>query len=109
MAEPFQILLLNLIQNTSTKSCDAASLHLSYFNDDSLDYCSVRLKDASAGYTLAIAIILWFTVLFANFAEAIAEGKARHRPTLRAAKDVEAHKYRQQTKRMQSQWYLPQL
>ena len=29
------------------------------------------LKDAPSGYTLAIAIILWFTVLFANFAEAV--------------------------------------
>lgn len=28
-------------------------------------------------YTLAIAIILWFTVLFANFAEAIAEGRGK--------------------------------
>ena len=63
------------------------------------------LKDASAGYTLAIAIILWFTVLFANFAE------ARHRPTLcaRQKKMWKPIKYRQQTKRMQSQWYLPQL
>ena len=37
------------------------------------------LKDAPSGYTLAIAVILWFTVLFANFAEAIAEAEARHR------------------------------
>lgn len=35
------------------------------------------LKDAPSGYTLAIAIILWFTVLFANFAEAIAEGRGK--------------------------------
>ena len=27
------------------------------------------LKDASSGYTLAIAVILWFTCIFANFAE----------------------------------------
>lgn len=33
------------------------------------------IKDAPSGYTLAIAVILWFTVLFANFAEAIAEGR----------------------------------
>ena len=33
------------------------------------------LKDAAPGYILAIAVILWFTVLFANFAEAIAEGR----------------------------------
>lgn len=52
------------------------------------------LKDASSGYTLAIAIILWFTVLFANFAEAIAEGRGKAQAdSLRAAKkDVEAHK-----------------
>ena len=35
------------------------------------------LKDASSGYTLAITIILWFTCIFANFAEAIAEGHGK--------------------------------
>lgn len=52
------------------------------------------IKDAGAGYTLAIAIILWFTVLFANFAEAIAEGRGKAQAeSLRAAKkNVEAHK-----------------
>ena len=35
------------------------------------------IRDENAGYTLAIALILWFTVLFANFAEAIAEGRGR--------------------------------
>ena len=35
------------------------------------------LKDASSGYTFAIAVILWFTVLYANFAEAIAEGRGK--------------------------------
>lgn len=29
-----------------------------------------------SAFACAIAVILWFTVLFANFAEAIAEGKA---------------------------------
>ena len=29
------------------------------------------IRDAGFGYTLSIALILWFTVLFANFAEAI--------------------------------------
>lgn len=33
------------------------------------------ISDEKSGYTLAIALILWFTVLFANFAEAIAEGR----------------------------------
>lgn len=52
------------------------------------------LKDAPASYTLAIAIILWFTVLFANFAEAIAEGRGKAQAdSLRASKrDVDAHK-----------------
>ncbi|OYY75460.1 MAG: potassium-transporting ATPase subunit B [Gammaproteobacteria bacterium 28-57-27] len=31
----------------------------------------------SSGFTLAIALWLWFTVLFANFAEAIAEGRSK--------------------------------
>lgn len=35
------------------------------------------IKDASSGYILGIAVILWFTVLFANFAEAIAEGRGK--------------------------------
>lgn len=52
------------------------------------------LKDAPSGYTLSIAIILWFTVLFANFAEAIAEGRGKAQAdSLRASrKDVDAHK-----------------
>lgn len=52
------------------------------------------IKDASSGYTLAVAIILWFTVLFANFAEAIAEGRGKAQAdALRASrKDVQAHK-----------------
>lgn len=47
-----------------------------------------------SGFVLAIAVILWFTCLFANFAEAIAEGRGKAQAdALRAAKrDVEAHK-----------------
>lgn len=53
-----------------------------------------KIQDAPTGYTCAIAIILWFTVLFANFAEAIAEGRGKAQAdALRAAKkDVIAHK-----------------
>ena len=52
------------------------------------------VKDAQPGFILSIAIILWFTVLFANFAEAIAEGRGKAQAdALRAAKkDVEAHR-----------------
>lgn len=52
------------------------------------------MKDTPSGYTLAIAVILWFTVLFANFAEAIAEGRGKAQAdSLRASrKDVDAYK-----------------
>lgn len=52
------------------------------------------VQDAPSGYTLAIAIILWFTCLFANFAEAIAQGRGKAQAdALRAArKDVQAHR-----------------
>jgi len=33
--------------------------------------------EATAGFILAVALWLWFTVLFANFAEAIAEGRSK--------------------------------
>ena len=52
------------------------------------------IRDAQPGFILSVAVILWFTVLFANFAEAIAEGRGKAQAdALRAAKkDVEAHK-----------------
>lgn len=52
------------------------------------------IMDAPSGYTLSIAVILWFTCLFANFAEAIAEGRGKAQAdSLRAAKkEVDAHK-----------------
>jgi K+-transporting ATPase ATPase B chain len=33
--------------------------------------------EAAAGFILAVALWLWFTVLFANFAEALAEGRSK--------------------------------
>ncbi|EAE9010936.1 K(+)-transporting ATPase subunit B [Listeria monocytogenes] len=52
------------------------------------------ISDEKSGYTLAIALILWFTVLFANFAEAIGEGRGRAQAdSLKMArKDVLARK-----------------
>ena len=52
------------------------------------------IQDENSGYILAIAIILWLTVLFANFAEAIAEGRGRAQAATlrRARKDVKARK-----------------
>lgn len=52
------------------------------------------IKDENASYTISISLILWFTVLFANFAESIAEGRGRAQAeSLRSAKkDVKAKK-----------------
>lgn len=53
-----------------------------------------HVKDAPFGFTLAVAIWLWFTVLFANFAEAMAEGrgKAQAETLRKARRDVQAKK-----------------
>jgi K+-transporting ATPase ATPase B chain len=50
--------------------------------------------EAPAGYILAVSLWLWFTVLFANFAEAIAEGRGKAQAAaLRATrKDITAKK-----------------
>lgn len=50
--------------------------------------------DAPAGFTLAIALWLWFTALFANFAEALAEGrgKAQADALRRTRRDLHAKK-----------------
>lgn len=55
---------------------------------------TLGIGDAPILYTFAIAVILWFTVLFANFAEAIAEGRGKAQAdSLRVAKkEVEAYK-----------------
>lgn len=52
------------------------------------------ISDAQSGYTLAITVVLWLTVLFANFAEALAEGRGRAQAeSLRSSrKDVMARK-----------------
>lgn len=52
------------------------------------------IQDTPSGFTLVIAVILWFTVIFANFAEAIAEGRGKAQAdALRASrKDVPANK-----------------
>ncbi|QSN62165.1 potassium-transporting ATPase subunit KdpB [Caballeronia sp. M1242] len=47
----------------------------------------VGQAEAPAGFILAIALWLWFTVLFANFAEALAEGRSKAQAaSLRSAK-----------------------
>src|SRR3954451_12184983 len=50
--------------------------------------------EAPAGFIFAISLWLWFTVIFANFAEAMAEGRGKAQAdTLRKARrDVQAKK-----------------
>src|SRR5215510_12527144 len=50
--------------------------------------------EAPAGFILAVSLWLWFTVLFANFAEAMAEGRGKAQAdTLRKARrDIQAKK-----------------
>jgi K+-transporting ATPase ATPase B chain len=52
----------------------------------------VGAGEAPAGFILAISLWLWFTVLFANFAEAMAEGrgKAQADSLRKARKDIQA-------------------
>src|SRR5579863_7836817 len=53
--------------------------------------------EAPAGFIFAVSIWLWFTVVFANFAEAMAEGrgKAQAESLRRARKDISAKKLAQ--------------
>jgi K+-transporting ATPase ATPase B chain len=56
--------------------------------------------EARAGFILAISLWLWFTVLFANFAESMAEGRGKAQAdTLRKArKDIQAKKLAEPTR-----------
>lgn len=51
-------------------------------------------SQSGVGFTLAITFLLWFTLLFANFAEALAEGrsKAQAASLKQARQDVQARK-----------------
>lgn len=58
-----------------------------------LSFVGYQDANASTGFIVSVAVILWLTVWFANFAEAIAEGRGKAQAdTLRASKkDVAAH------------------
>jgi len=54
--------------------------------------------EAPSGFILSITLWLWFTVLFANFAEALAEGRSRAQAaSLRSMKRQTLAKLLQQT------------
>ena len=59
----------------------------------------------SSGFVFTVAIILWLTSLFSNFAEAIAEGRGKAQAdSLRAARqEVTAHKLADPSKRTSTQ------
>ncbi|KPV50971.1 potassium-transporting ATPase subunit B, partial [Kouleothrix aurantiaca] len=63
---------------------------------------SLAQDSAPAGFVVAIALWLWFTVLFANFAEAMAEGRGKAQAdTLRKARrDVQAKKLTNDDRRL---------
>ena len=48
--------------------------------------------EAPAGFILAVAVWLWFTVLFANFAEALAEGRSKAQAAIAARHEAEGHR-----------------
>lgn len=64
--------------------------------------------EAPAGFILAVALWLWFTVLFANFAEALAEGRSKAQAaSLRSLKrDTWAKKLKAQ--RSDAEWNMVQ-
>jgi K+-transporting ATPase ATPase B chain len=55
---------------------------------------AVASGESTAGYQFAVALVLWLTVVFANFAEALAEarGKAQTLALRSTRKTTEAHK-----------------
>jgi len=62
--------------------------------------------EAPAGFILAVTLWLWFTVLFANFAEAVAEGRSKAQAAaLRAVKrDVAAKKLKAERRDAAFDW-----
>lgn len=62
--------------------------------------------DASPGFILAVSLWLWFTILFANFAEAMAEGRGKAQAdTLRKARqDVIAKRLKHKSDNAVTRW-----
>ncbi|MGB6008671.1 potassium-transporting ATPase subunit KdpB [Castellaniella sp.] len=64
--------------------------------------------DAPAGFILAIAAWLWFTVLFANGAEALAEGRGKaHAEALRATRQTVKARVLREPSTDSAVWYAP--
>lgn len=59
------------------------------------------IGEASAGFILAVTLWLWFTLLFANFAESMAEGRGRAQAQAlrKARREIQAKKLAKPTKK----------
>ncbi|WP_183424258.1 potassium-transporting ATPase subunit KdpB [Luteibacter sp. Sphag1AF] len=62
--------------------------------------------DASAGFIFAIAVWLWFTVLFANAAEALAEGRGKAQAEALRASRKRVHAKVLREARYDATWYM---
>ncbi|HJW04687.1 MAG TPA: potassium-transporting ATPase subunit KdpB [Azospira sp.] len=61
--------------------------------------------EAPAGFILAVALWLWFTVLFANFAEALAEGRSKAQAASLRSLKKETWAKKLQEPRFGAQWH----
>lgn len=64
--------------------------------------------EAPAGFILAIALWLWFTVLFANFAEALAEGRSKAQAASLRSLKKETWSMKLKEPRFDSAWTMTQ-
>ena len=62
--------------------------------------------EAPAGFILAIALWLWFTVLFANFAEALAEGRSKAQAASLRGLKKETWAKKLQEPHLESKWQM---
>lgn len=64
--------------------------------------------DAPAGFIFAVAAWLWFTVLFANGAEALAEGRGKaHAQALRSSRQQVSARVLKEAKPDSQSWFVP--
>ena len=93
-AQAFKAALIKLAPAAQAKNPVMLLVYISAILTTALAVLSFYgVRDAPFGFTAGIAAVLWLTALFANFAEAIAEGRGKAQAdSLRAARrEVTAH------------------
>ena len=87
-AEAFKAALIKLAPAAQAKNPVMLLVYISAILTTALAVLSFYgVRDAPFGFTAGIAAVLWLTALFANFAEAIAEGRGKAQAdSLRAAR-----------------------